>query len=156
MSVKFNILNRRLEWYKTRSIFAKWVMQNNSDALVATHIKWKKKTQLELILTHSLWYNASWVVFKRLLKLIYNQSYFLSVHIKLFTAFSPITTLWIYLLVNFLTSFCIITFSLIWSVWHSLFFKTTMSWKLLWTQKSMSLGLETLLTCTYWKRSHYF
>ena len=32
-----------LEWYKKHLIFAKWVIQNNSDALTATHIKWKKK-----------------------------------------------------------------------------------------------------------------
>ena len=27
------------EWYKKRSIFAKWAIQNNSDALAAAQIK---------------------------------------------------------------------------------------------------------------------
>ena len=31
-----------LEWYKNRSIFAKWAIQNNSDALVANTHKVKK------------------------------------------------------------------------------------------------------------------
>ena len=53
---KFDISKERLEWYKTRSTFAKWAIQKNSDALAATHIKWKNKiTQHELILAHSLW-----------------------------------------------------------------------------------------------------
>ena len=41
MYIKFDIYNERLEWYKKRSVFAKWAIQNNSDALAATHIKWK-------------------------------------------------------------------------------------------------------------------
>ena len=28
-----------LEWYKKRSLFAKWVIQNSLDALAAAHIK---------------------------------------------------------------------------------------------------------------------
>ena len=39
MHIKFDILNESLEWYKKRSIFAKGAIQNNSDALAATHIK---------------------------------------------------------------------------------------------------------------------
>ena len=41
MYIKFDIENESLEWYKKRSIFAKWAIQKNSDALAATHIKWK-------------------------------------------------------------------------------------------------------------------
>ena len=53
MYVKFDSSNERLQWYKKRSIFAKWALQNNSDALAATHLKRKTKTtQHELILTH--------------------------------------------------------------------------------------------------------
>ena len=37
--IKFDIQNERLEGYEKRSIFAKWVIQNNSDALATTHIK---------------------------------------------------------------------------------------------------------------------
>ena len=37
MYIKFDIENERLEWYKKRSIFAKWAIQNNSYALAATH-----------------------------------------------------------------------------------------------------------------------
>ena len=33
MYIKLNTQNERLEWYKKRSLFAKWAMQNNSDAL---------------------------------------------------------------------------------------------------------------------------
>ena len=41
--------------YKQRSLFAKQVIQNNSDALAATDINWKIKiTELELILTYLL------------------------------------------------------------------------------------------------------
>ena len=40
--IKFDILNESLEWYKKRSIFAKWAMQNNSDALAAKTHKEKK------------------------------------------------------------------------------------------------------------------
>ena len=43
-----------LECYEKCSIFPKLAIQNYSDALAAIHIKWKK-TQIELILTHSLW-----------------------------------------------------------------------------------------------------
>ena len=39
MHIKFDIKNESLEWYKKRSICAKWAMQNNSEALAATHIK---------------------------------------------------------------------------------------------------------------------
>ena len=39
MHIKFNNSNKRLEWYKKRSLFAKWAIQNNSDALAAAHIK---------------------------------------------------------------------------------------------------------------------
>ena len=39
--MKFNIENERLEWYKKRVLFAKWAIQNNSDALEAAHINWK-------------------------------------------------------------------------------------------------------------------
>ena len=43
MHIKFDI------WYKKRSIFAQWAIQNNSNENENTEI-----TQLELILTHSL------------------------------------------------------------------------------------------------------
>ena len=39
MYVKLNFLNEMLEWYKNRSLFAKWTIQNNSDGLAAAHIK---------------------------------------------------------------------------------------------------------------------
>ena len=39
MYIKFEISNKRLEWYKKRSIFAKWTKQNIPDALAAPHIK---------------------------------------------------------------------------------------------------------------------
>ena len=58
MHINFDILNERLEWHKKRLIFAKWAIQNNSDALAITKItqldKKNKITQFELILTHSL------------------------------------------------------------------------------------------------------
>ena len=56
MHIKFDISNKKLEWRKKSSLFTKWAMQNNSDALAATHIKLKKMKiiQLELILIHSL------------------------------------------------------------------------------------------------------
>ena len=41
MYIKFDIENESLEWYKKRSIFAKWAIQKNSDALATTHRKWK-------------------------------------------------------------------------------------------------------------------
>ena len=43
MHIKFDVLNERLEWYKKPSIFTKWVIQNNSDSLEATYIKWKNQ-----------------------------------------------------------------------------------------------------------------
>ena len=56
MYIKFDIYNEMLEWYKKRTIFAKRAVENNSNAIAATDIKWKKTkiTQHELILTHSL------------------------------------------------------------------------------------------------------
>ena len=39
MHIKFDISNEKLDWYKKLSIFAKWPMQNDSEALAATHIK---------------------------------------------------------------------------------------------------------------------
>ena len=33
--------NERLEWHKKHSIFTKWGIQNNSNALAATYIKLK-------------------------------------------------------------------------------------------------------------------
>ena len=55
MYIKFDIKNEMLEWYKKHSIFAKWVIQNNSDVLVANYRKSKNKiTQHQLILIHSL------------------------------------------------------------------------------------------------------
>ena len=39
MYIKFDIQNERLEGYKKRSIFAKSAIQNNLDALAATHVK---------------------------------------------------------------------------------------------------------------------
>ena len=48
-----------IQGYERRSVFAKWAIQSNSDALSGTHIKWKNLiTQLELILTHSPGKNA--------------------------------------------------------------------------------------------------
>ena len=45
-----------LKWCKKLSIIAKLAMQNNSDTLAANSKSEKtKKTQLELILTYSLW-----------------------------------------------------------------------------------------------------
>ena len=43
MDIKFNLWKKRLKWYKKRSVLAKWALQNNSDALAATHIKWKNE-----------------------------------------------------------------------------------------------------------------
>ena len=41
--------------FNQRSLFPKWAVQNNWDALVVAHIKLKMKiTHFELILTHSL------------------------------------------------------------------------------------------------------
>ena len=37
MHVKFYALNERLEWYKKRSLFAKWVIQKNSGTLAVIH-----------------------------------------------------------------------------------------------------------------------
>ena len=39
MHIKFNTKNESLQWYKKRSLFAKWAMQNNSAALAAAQIK---------------------------------------------------------------------------------------------------------------------
>ena len=41
MYIKLDIYNERLEQYEKRLVFAKQATWNNSDALVATHIKWK-------------------------------------------------------------------------------------------------------------------
>ena len=43
MHIKFIIYNERLEWYKKGSLFAKWAIQNKSDALAAAHLKWKNE-----------------------------------------------------------------------------------------------------------------
>ena len=45
MDIKFSIKNEWLQWYKKRSLFAKWAIQNNSDVLAVTHIK-EKKTKI--------------------------------------------------------------------------------------------------------------
>ena len=43
-----------LEWYKKRSLFAKWAIQNNSDALEEhTESEKTKITEHELILAYS-------------------------------------------------------------------------------------------------------
>ena len=39
MYVQLYIKNERLEWYKKRSLFSKWAIQNNSDTLEATLVK---------------------------------------------------------------------------------------------------------------------
>ena len=39
----FGILNERLECYKRRSLFAKSAIQNNSDTLAITYLKWKNE-----------------------------------------------------------------------------------------------------------------
>ena len=39
MYIKFNTKNERLEWYKKRSLSAKWAIQNNSDMIGATRLK---------------------------------------------------------------------------------------------------------------------
>ena len=44
MYVKFDIKNEKVEWYQKRLIFAKWAIQNDSDALAATHKKGKNET----------------------------------------------------------------------------------------------------------------
>ena len=70
MCIKLDILNEILEWYKKRSIFAEWEVQNNSDALAATHMKGKNEN-------NSIWVNfnsftvikrtfSSWVIFNLL------------------------------------------------------------------------------------------
>ena len=53
MYIKFDILNEKLQCYKKRTIFAKWVVQNNSKQQYTKSEK-TKIIQLELILTHSL------------------------------------------------------------------------------------------------------
>ena len=39
MYIKFDIKNERLEWHKKHSLLAKLAVQNNADAIAATHIK---------------------------------------------------------------------------------------------------------------------
>ena len=46
-------LKKRLEWYKKRSIFVKWIIQNNSDALGATHMKRKNENNLTSVKINS-------------------------------------------------------------------------------------------------------
>ena len=46
MHIKFDIKNEGLECYKKRSLFSRWVMQNNSDTLAATHLKLKNENNL--------------------------------------------------------------------------------------------------------------
>ena len=41
MDIKFDTKEERLDWYKKRSLFAKWTIQNNFDALAVTDIKGK-------------------------------------------------------------------------------------------------------------------
>ena len=41
MYIKFDIQSEMLEWHKKHSIFDNWAIQNNLDALAATHIKLK-------------------------------------------------------------------------------------------------------------------
>ena len=43
MQIKLDIENERLEWYKKLSMFAKWTIQNISDASAATHLNEKLK-----------------------------------------------------------------------------------------------------------------
>ena len=79
MYVKFNTKNESLEWYKKRSIFAKWAILNNADALAATPIKWKN-------LNNSTSVNiSSFILIKRAFSswVIFNLS-FLSVFILRF------------------------------------------------------------------------
>ena len=42
MYIIFDVFYESLEWYRKRSLFAKWAKQNNSDALEATPINLKK------------------------------------------------------------------------------------------------------------------
>ena len=82
MYIKLHIQNKRLKWYKKRSVISKWAIQNNSDALAAK--KWSEKiktTQIVLILTHSLWQNVppqvellSDLFFKRVYVCIYSKN----------------------------------------------------------------------------------
>ena len=44
MHTKFVIKNEKLEWYKKRSLFTKWVMQNKSDTLAATPLNENNST----------------------------------------------------------------------------------------------------------------
>ena len=60
MSIKFEIWNESLECYKKHSLFAKCAIQNNSDALAATHLKWKNYNDSTWVkFNSSLWWNAS-------------------------------------------------------------------------------------------------
>ena len=70
MRIKLNTSSESLEWHKKRSLFAKWAIQNNSDALATAHIKWENKN-------NSTWVNfnsftlikyslSSWVIFNLL------------------------------------------------------------------------------------------
>ena len=43
MYIQFYTQNEKLEWYKKLSIFAKWTLQNNLDALAATKTHKVKK-----------------------------------------------------------------------------------------------------------------
>ena len=55
MYVKFDIESERLEWYKKRSLFAKWKIQKQFRCISSsTHKVKNEETQLDLILTHSL------------------------------------------------------------------------------------------------------
>ena len=55
MHIKLDIKNKRLEWYKKRSIFVQYAMQSNSDALAVTpSCERIQITQHELNLIHSL------------------------------------------------------------------------------------------------------
>ena len=56
MHIKFDIENQRLEWYKKRTIFAKWAITKQFGCISSsTHkVKKTKITQLALNLTHSL------------------------------------------------------------------------------------------------------
>ena len=54
MDVNFLIENERLEWHKMHSLLSYGTIQNNSNPLAATLLKWNNENnQLQLILTHS-------------------------------------------------------------------------------------------------------
>ena len=46
MYVKFDIENESLEWYKKRSLFAKWAMVNKLDTLAAAYLKLKNNENI--------------------------------------------------------------------------------------------------------------